>query len=463
MTHSKSNIQLDKAWGTFLSDVSRRLDSQHDFNMWFEPLVPVSFVGNVLTIRVPSSFYYERLERDYIEVLRESLKSTFGVGVGLNYQILTDATNELYQKAHSNKDTYAPEISQAQKERYKGTFRTNLNEKMRLDNFYNSVCNRMVYNAAISVIEKPGNNPFNPLFIHGASGVGKTHILHAIGNELVRRQPDLRAVYVPAQIFKMQYVEAAVRRKKPEEFVHYYQNVDLLLIDDIQELHDAVSTQNAFFQIFNNLKMLGKQIVITSDRPPVELKGLEDRLYTRMKWGLTAELERPDAGLRRQILESKMYECDVELPEDVFKFIVKHADNNVRDIEGTLTSLMAHSIFSRKPIDIELARKVMAQTVGIDDTPLSLSDVIQAVCAFYDISLDDVKGRSRKRDIVLARQVAMYIAKEHTDVSLMAIGRELGRRDHTTVLYATRSVKDLMDTSPIVRQQVTEICQLLNL
>lgn len=462
MTHNNSNIQLDKAWSLFMSDVNRRLGSQYDFNMWFEPLVPVSFTGNELTIRVPSPFFYERLEKDYIDVLRESLRSSFGGGVGLKYQILTDATNNLCQSAHSSKDAYAPAITPAQRVQ-KGIFRSNLNERMRLDNFYNSVCNRMVYNAAMSVIEKPGNNPFNPLFIHGASGVGKTHILHAIGNESVRRQPALRAVYVPAQIFKMQYVEAAVRRKKPEEFVHYYQNVDLLLIDDIQELHDAVSTQNAFFQIFNNLKMLGKQIVITSDRPPVELKGLEDRLYTRMKWGLTAELERPDAGLRRQILDAKMYECDVDLSEEVCKFIVKHADSNVRDIEGTLTSLMAHSIFSKKPIDLDLARKVMAQTVGVEEKPLSVSDVIKTVCSFYDISIEDIKGRSRKREIVLARQIAMYISKEHTDASLIAIGRELGRRDHTTVLYATRSVKDIMDTSGVVKQQVAEMCQLLNL
>ncbi|MDO4695377.1 chromosomal replication initiator protein DnaA [Porphyromonas sp.] len=462
MTHNNTNIQLHEAWHAFMTDVNRRLGSQHDFNMWFEPLVPVSFTGNVLTVRVPSAFYYERLEKDYIDILRESLKSSFGGGVGLNYQILTDATNNLCQNAHSSKDSYAPAISQAQRVQ-KNTFRSNLNEKMRLDNFYHSICNRMVYTAARSIIESPGNNPFNPLFIHGASGVGKTHILHAIGNELVRLNPSLRAVYVPAQIFKMQYVEAAVRRKKPEEFVHYYQNIDLLLIDDIQELHDAVSTQNAFFQIFNNLKMLGKQIVITSDRPPVDLKGLEDRLYTRMKWGLTAELERPDAGLRKQILEAKMYECDVNLPEDVFKFIVKHADNNVRDIEGTLTSLMAHSIFSKKPIDINLARKVMAQTVGIEERSLSVSDVIKTVCSYYDIAMDDVKGRSRKREIVLARQICMYISKEHTDASLVAIGRELGRRDHTTVLYATRTVKDIMDTSNVVRQQVIDICQLLNL
>ncbi len=462
MVHT--NIQLDTAWGAFLTDISTRLASPHDFNMWFKPIVPVSLVENVLTIRVPSAYYYEHLEKDYLDVLKQSFTKVFGHNIGLQYQVLTDSTNGYYTNTHSQKDAtpYNPVIRQEKKTGKQG-FRSNLNERMRLENFYHSVCNRMVYTAAVSIIDKPGNNAFNPLFIHGASGVGKTHILHAIGNEIVSRNPEARAVYVPAQIFKMQYVEAVMRRKKPEEFVHFYQNVDLLLIDDIQELHDAVSTQNAFFQIFNNLKMLGKQIVITSDRPPVELKGLEERLYTRMKWGLTAELERPDACLRKQILEAKMYECDVTLPEDVFKFIVKHAENNVRDIEGTLTSLMAHSVFSKLPIDINLARKVMSQTVGIEERSITVADILGTVSAYFNVAVDEIKGRSRKRDIVFARQVVMYVAKEHTEVSLSAIGSEVGGRDHSTVIYAARAVKDIIDSTQSAKKQVDEICELLNL
>lgn len=455
--------QLNAAWSSFLEVVSTLLPSTHEFNMWFKPIVPISFEDNVLTLRLPSSYYYEHIEKDYLDVLREGLGRSFGTHISLNYQILTDSTNRLYTQGHSRKDHSAPPAITTTNDTERRANRSTLNPRMTLGTFYQSICNRMVYTAAVSVIDKPGETAFNPLFIHGASGVGKTHILHAIGNEISRKDPSKRVVYVPAQIFKLQYVESAIRRKSPEKFIHFYQNIDVLLIDDIQELADAVSTQNAFFQIFNNLKLLGRQIVIASDRPPVELKGLEERLYTRLKWGLTAEIERPDPNLRKQILEAKMYENDIKLPEDVFRFIVKHADKNVRDIEGALTSIMAHSIFQEHPINLDLAKKVMAQTIGIEERTLTMQEITKVVCSYFNVDPTLVSGRSRKRDVVLARQLTMYLSKEHTNTSLSMIGREMGGRDHSTVIYSCKAINDAMDTDPRVRRQVEEVKELLNL
>ena len=455
------DAQLNATWRSFLDIASTLVPSSHEFNMWFKPITPISFKDNVLTLRLPSQYYYERIENDYLDVLREGLGRSFGTQISLDYQILTDSTHAIYSNGHSRKDQSTPSITTPTTQQ-RG-FKSNLDPRMSLETFYQSICNRTAHAAAVSIIEKPGETSFNPLFVHGASGVGKTHILHAIGNEIQKRDPKTRIVYVPAQIFKLQYVEAAIRRKNPEKFIHFYQNIDVLLIDDIQELADAVSTQNAFFQIFNNLKQLGRQIVIASDRPPVELKGLEDRLYTRLKWGLTTEIERPDPGLRKQILEAKMYENDIELPQDVFKFIVKHADKNVRDIEGTLTSIMAHAVFQQHPIDLEITKKVMAQTIGIEDKSITPEEILKVVCAYYNVDRNMVLGRSRKRDVTLARQLSMYLIKEYTSEALKAIGRRIGDRDHSTVIYSCKAISNLLDTDLRMQKEMEDIKELLNL
>lgn len=438
---------LSSSWGVFLDEMSAHLSNPREFNIWFKPLEPVSMQDNVLTIRVPSQDYSYKLESDYFDLFKAALETAFGKGINLKYLVPT------VNPATRREETVATAPKEA--------FVTHLDQRMLFGNFYQSICNRLAYTVAQSIVEQPGETAFNPLFIFGASGVGKTHLMHAIGNGLVKQRPGYKAVYVPAQTFKRQFVEATITTKKPELFFNYYQNIDLLLIDDIQEFSEAISTQNAFFQIFNHLKMLGKQIVITSDRCPADLKGMEDRLYTRLKWGMTVEIERPDAHLRREILTAKVKEAGVAIPDQVFNFIVKHAKDNVRDLEGALTSLMANAIYCNEEISMELAEKVLSQTVGVEERKINVPEILAAVSRYYNIEESDIVSRKRKRDIVQARQVVMYFAKELTDASLAAIGAEMGGRDHSTVIYADRAIRDLLDTDTKFQAELKEIRELL--
>ncbi len=450
---------LKTQWDRFLEVVQQKLPATtDDYKQWFEPIRPINWENNVLTIRVPSTECYMRIEQNYLEVLSKGLMVAFGRSVQLQYQIPDN--RQVLEPTDGERVDMASSEGKVEK---KAPFLTHLDSRLSLDAFHESICNRLAYSAAIGIIESPGKNAFNPLFVHGASGVGKTHIMHAIGNEIVTRMPDKKIVYVPAQTFKRQFVTATIVDKNTDNFFDYYQNIDVLLIDDIQELSDAVATQNAFFQIFNNLKLLGKQIVITSDRSPAELKGLEERLYTRLKWGLTVEIGRPDVQLRKIILRNKVDEAGVELSDDVFNFIVKHAKDNVRDLEGTLTSLLAHSLFSDHPLNLELAKQVMAQTVGIEENVLTISEILKVVGEYYNLSKDDIVGRKRTRVVTTARQVTMYLAKEYSDASLKAIGRELGNRDHSTVIYGHKSVDSLKATDARLAKELNEIVELLNI
>lgn len=455
---------LQASWDHFLREIYSQISSQKDFSLWFEPLRPVSVCNNKLRIRIPSEDYYHKIEDAYLDLVSQCLEKSFGKGIELEYEAPSINTHRPRRTAEQ-KGTTVPAQSESDKsdKAQQHAFVTHLDSRMRMENFFQSSSNKLVCAAATSIIQKPGDNAFNPLFVYGASGVGKTHILHAIGNELMSQNPKMRAVYVPAQTFKRQYVEATITQGNPDLFFNYYHNIDLLLIDDIQEFSEARSTQNAFFQIFNNMKLLGKQIIITSDRPPAELNGLEERLYTRLKWGLTVEIERPDVQLRRMILAAKVQESGIAIPEDVFRFIVKHAKENVRDIEGAFTSLLAHSIYNNVPLDISLAERVLSQTVGVEEVELSVPEILDFVCKYYNISPSDVKGKKRKREIVQARHIVMLISKEHTETSLAAIGAELGGRSHSTIIHGVNKIIEDMETSPRIAEEVQDIKELLNL
>lgn len=447
---SSMSDSLSSSWGIFLNEINTQLSNNKEFDIWFKPLVPVSMKDNQLVVRVPSQDYCFKLEEDYFELFKYALEKAFGKGINLTYSFPT--TPQRTTKVAADAEVSTEE-----------SFVTHLDNRMRFDNFFQSLCNRLAHTAALSIVDKPGENPFNPLFVYGASGVGKTHLIHAVGNELVSTRRGFKAVYVPAQTFKRQFVEATISAKQPELFFNYYQNIDCLLIDDIQEFAEARSTQNAFFQIFNHLKMLGKQIIITSDRCPADLKGMEERLFTRLKWGLTVEIERPDVHLRREILRSKVEEAGVDIPEDVFNFIVKHAKDNVRDLEGALTSLMANAIYCNEDISMELAEKVLSQTVGVEERKLSVPEILDTVSKYYNIDKADLVSRKRKREIVQARQVVMYLSKELTDSSLAAIGAEVGGRDHSTVIYAEKAICNLLDTDAQFKSELEEIYELLDL
>ena len=313
---------------------------------------------------------------------------------------------------------------------------------------------------AEAVAQKPGGTAFNPLFLYGASGVGKTHLANAIGTKIKEIYPEKRVLYVSAHLFQVQYTDS-VRNNTTNDFINFYQTIDVLIIDDIQEFAGVTKTQNTFFHIFNHLHQLGKQLILTSDKPPVDLQGMEERLITRLKWGLTAELSRPGLDLRKKILKNKINHDGIMIPDEVFNFIANNVTENVRDLEGILVSLMANAVINNREIDLPLTKRVVSQAVRLEKKQISVQMIQEIVCKYFNLEQSVIQTNSRKREIVQARQITMYLAKKYTDSSFSHIGKIVGKKDHATVLHACKTIKDQIETSKSFRSSVEEIEVLL--
>jgi chromosomal replication initiator protein len=314
--------------------------------------------------------------------------------------------------------------------------------------------------AGFSIASEPGKTPFNPLFLYGQSGVGKTHLAQAIGLKAKQLFPEKRVLYLSANLFYIQYTDATLKNKSTD-FLNFYQSIDVLIIDDIQTLATKAKTQQTFFHIFNHLHQMGKQLILTSDKAPAALQGMEERLLTRFKWGLVAEIKKPDFELRRAILKNKIYKDGLDISDEVVDFIAKNVVDNVRDLEGVLVSLMAHATFANEEINLELAEKVIANVVDQKPQELSVEKIRDVVCDYFGLSVDKVLSKSRVREVTNARQIAMYLSKQMTKSSLSEIGRGVGNRDHATVLHSCSVVNDLMDTDKEFKRNVQELEQIL--
>ena len=434
------------------------------FKTWFLPITPLSFDEHKVTIRVPSPFFYEYLEANFVNVLRMAVPKVFGEGVSLNYRVIgqegadepvagtsaSPAARPAQRPADVNRMIHpytqvAPEELDSQ-----------LNRRYTFDNFFEGVTNRLARTAGESVANDPGKTTFNPLFIYGPSGVGKTHLCHAIGLRIRQMHPEKRVLYVSAHRFRLQYTDAVIKNTS-NDFLNFYQSLDVLILDDIHELVGLNKTQMAFFHIFNNLHQLGKQLVLTADKAPVDMQGLEERIITRLKWGLTAELGRPDAELRRTILRNKIEAEGLTISDEVFNYIADHVTDNIRDLEGVVVSLMANSLINNSPIDMTLTQRVVGQTVRIENKELSIERIQEKVCRYFNLEEALVQTPSRKREIVQARQITMYLAKKYTSASFSRIGKIVGGKDHATVLHACKTVKDQMDINKNFRSTVQAI------
>lgn len=445
------------------------------FDTWFTPIKPLSYADNKFTIQVPSQFFYEYLEQKYVNVLRVTLYRVVGQGTILIYRVKVvdkaqDEGKITLPGVEKPQSPLVAEPSTAQKQANGGIptlfdskarqdWDSHLNPKYSFDNYFEGTSNRLVRSTSEAIAQDPGKT-YNPMFVFGASGVGKTHLCHAIGNRIQELHPEKRVLYISAHLFTMQYTNATLRNTT-NDFMHFYQGVDVLIIDDIQELIGKDKTQNTFFHIFNHLHLLGKQLIITSDKAPVDLQGMEERLITRLKWGLTAELDRPDLDLRKKILKNKISHDGVVIPDDVFNFIASNVTQNVRDVEGIVASLLAYSMAFNRPIDLALARQVVSRVVRLEKKQLSVESILEVVCKYYNLDTAAIQNSSRKREIVQARQVTMYLAKKYTDSSFSHIGKLVGRRDHATVLHACKTVKDQIETNRSFRSSVEEIEDLL--
>lgn len=421
-------------WQDCLQIIKDNLQNEEAFKAFFEPCQPLSFENNKLTLGIPSHFVYDQLENQYFDLLKKTFQRVYGVNTFLDYKIyiVKDATVEIPTKEVKIEEPSIP---------------TNLNPNLSLSSFFPGKSNELAYSAALTVTQKPGHNAFNPFFIFGASGVGKTHLAQGIGLKILENFPDKKVLYVTSHLFQVQYVNA-VRQNCVPDFISYYQNIDVLIVDDIQEFagKSKVATQNTFFHIFNELHQTGKQLIMTCDRPPVELEDLVPRLLTRFKWGFIGEIDRPDYELRRSILQGKCNKEGIDLGSEIIDYIAKNATDNVRDLEGIINSLLAHSIAFNRPIDKDLVSRVMKMIIRIEQKTITCENIIQIVQNIFGVDNKSFNSKNRKRELVFARSAAMHLCKKYTTQSVSRIGSIIGGRDHATVLHALKSVDDLLET-----------------
>lgn len=435
------------------------------YNTWFAPIVPIKFENKVFVLQVPSHFFVEYIEEKYIDLLRMTLTRVAGNGTKLEYRVLIDKNSGIGTQIQSTAEQKPRQYgSQSKTSTFVSPYQQiqlpeidpQLNPSYNFNNLIEGKSNKLARTAGVSIANDPGKTIFNPLFVYGKSGVGKTHLANAIGVMTKQLHPEKRVLYVSANTFQIQYTDA-VRNNTQNDFLNFYQTIDVLLMDDIQEFSGKTGTQNTFFHIFNHLHQTGKQLVLTSDRSPLEMVGMEQRLLTRFKWGLSAEIEKPDFELRKSILNNKIYRDGLEIPENVVDYIADNVVDNVRDLEGVLISLLAHSTLTNTPVDINLAEKIISRIVSVTPKVLTVEFIRDTVCEYYKLSVDAISTRSRKLEVVQARQIAMYFSKILTKSSLSTIGLHIGKRDHATVLHACKKVEDLIETDKNFRKDVEMI------
>jgi chromosomal replication initiator protein len=471
-------------WAECLKIIRDILGNEQEkaYKTWFEPIVPIGLDDNVLTIQVPSQFYYEWLEEHYVDILRRTVRSILGPKGMLKYSIVmgpkiggTAVTTNLPssgRQAIQNKPIDFPIDINNNNHMLPNPFiipgiqkvkiHSQLNESETLDNFVEGDCNRLARSAGFAVADRPGSTAFNPLLLHGGVGLGKTHLANAIGIKTKENHPDKTVLYVTSEQFLQQYAEAG-KNKTINDFVHFYEMVDILIVDDIQFwANKAPGTQEAFFHIFNHLHQKNKQIIITSDKAPADLQGLEPRLLSRLKWGLSADLLVPDVETRMAILKQKLANDGIEMPHEVIEYIAYNINTNVRELEGALVSLIAQSSLNKKQITLDLAKQMIDKFVKSTTREITIDVIQKVVCDYFSLPIDSIQSHTRKREIVQARQLAMYFAKKMTKSSLAIIGLQCGGKDHATVLHACKTIANLAESDKQVRHWVEEIEKRFN-
>lgn len=427
-------------WEIFLQQLTRQLP-EAEFRAWFSRLGLADFRDGKLTLAVPNKYVVDYIEAHHLDVLQQCIVEAFGQGTEVYYKVAT-AEPELPEP----EQPAAPKLPELD---------PHLLPLFTFNNFVEGRSNKLARAVGLSIAQSPGKPSFNPFFLYGPSGVGKTHLVNAIGVQLRENFPNLRILFVPAHLFRTQYTDS-VLHNKTNEFIHFYQTIDVLIIDDIQEITTA-KTQQAFFHIFNHLQLIGHQIILTCDKPPSEFEGIEERMLTRFKSGMVVEMERPDLALRRAILRAKIRRDGLSISKPVVDFIVQNVESSVRELEGIVNSIMAYSVVDDCEISVELAQRVVARAVNLERRELTPEAICKAVCKHTGQRMKDLVSKSRKREIVDARQLAMYLCHKYTDLSYSQIGRLFGKRDHSTVLHACNQVGVRISSDRTFRLSVEEI------
>ena len=474
------NINASTVWDNCLSFIKDNIQPQA-YKTWFLPIKPVKLSDNVLSIEVPSKFFYEWLEEHYVKLLKTALQKELGEEARLVYSIRMENTfgNKVAFTENipsNNRAGVSPQqvdapLNTATTE-LKNPFiipgiknlqiESQLNPNYNFENFLEGDSNRLARSAALAVAAKPGGTSFNPLLIFGGVGLGKTHLAHAIGVEIKEKYQDKTVLYIAAEKFTQQYIEA-VKKNTRNDFIHFYQLLDVLIIDDVQFLSGKTGTQDVFFHIFNHLHQNGKQVILTSDKAPVDMQDIEQRLLSRFKWGLSAELQLPNYETRISILKNKLYRDGVSINDDIIEYVAKNIKTNVRELEGAIISLIAQSSFNKVEITQELAQEVVMKFVKNTKREVSIDYIQKVVSDYFQMDVETLQSKTRRRHIVQARQLAMYFAKKFTKASLASIGNQIGKRDHATVLHACKTVDNLTFTDKQFRKYVEDLSQKLTL
>lgn len=431
-------------WNVCLQYIQGNLPEQ-TFRTWFASLKFVSLKDDKLTVSVPNEFVYEYIDEHFLDLMKKALVQQFGNHIKLLYQIEKKEEEQPVQKGK-------PAAAGIPQPKQLPPVDPQLNPCYTFENFVEGASNRLARTVGLSIAEKPGQSTFNPFFLYGPSGVGKTHLANAIGVRLRELYPEKRVLFVSAHLFRIQYTDSVIHNTF-NDFINFYQTIDVLIIDDIQELTTA-RTQQAFFHIFNHLQQNRRQLVITCDRPPVLFEGIEERMLTRFKWGMIAELERPDIALRKAILASKIRRDGLSIPKEVVQYIAQNVESSVRELEGIVNSIMAYSIVDNCGIDLELAARVVARAVNLEKKELSVDDIMQAVAQHYGVKPKELASKTRKQNIVQARQLAIYLSHKYTGQSYSQIGRHFGGRDHSTVLHSCNQIARRMSVDKNFRREV---------
>ena len=437
-------------WDNCLHLIKQNVAEQ-TFKTWFEPIVFESYdeTEKTVLVQVPSPYIYEYLEQYYVRLMAWALQNSFKTNIRLKYRLVTDKENKKNQEWEGD----APSEIEAPQPTTRGnksptvldaavpqSLNPQLDPKKTFENYIEGDSNKLPRTVGLSIAQHPGKSTFNPFFIFGPSGCGKTHLVNAIGVQCKKMYPQKRVLYVSARLFQVQFTDS-VRQNTTNDFIYFYQTIDVLIVDDIQEWVNSPKTLDTFFHIFDHLFRLGKQIILASDRPPVDLTGVKDRLLTRFSCGLIAELEKPNTQLCVDILNSKCRRDGLKIPADVIQFVAQTANGSVRDLEGVLNSLMAYSIVYNSNIDMHLAERVIKRSVKVDNHPLTVDDILEKVCKHYGVTQQEVMSKSRKRDYVQVRQVSMYLAQKHTKMPAGRIGQLIGGRDHSTVIHSCSAIE----------------------
>ena len=472
------NQSPSSVWNNCLSFIEDNIQPQA-YSTWFKPIVPVKITDNVLSIQVPSKFFYEWLEEHYIKILKLALTKELGKDARLVYVIKMENT-------FGNKEPYTEKIPSSNNSSLKSQnveapfisftselknpfiipgirnlqIESQLNPNYTFENFLEGDSNRLARSAGLAVANKPGGTSFNPLLIYGGVGLGKTHLVHAIGVDIKKSYPDKTVLYISSEKFTQQYVDS-VKKNNRNDFIHFYQVIDILIVDDVQFLSGKSGTQDVFFHIFNHLHQNGKQVILTSDKAPLDMQDIEQRLLSRFKWGLSAELQTPNFETRVSILKNKLFRDGVEIDDEITEYVAKNINSNVRELEGAIISLIAQSSFNKVEITLDLAKDVISKFVKNNRREVSIDYIQKVVSDYFQMDVETLQSKTRKRHIVQARQIAMYFAKKFTKASLASIGTQIGRRDHATVLHACKTVDNLSFTDKQFRKYVEDLHQRL--